>query len=654
MKGKHVADRNRPTLEEDRRVAFLREPLENCPIDSAQLEQFRLGKEGYLAGLAHELAHALQDETVSMSSFRRASSLDAKLAAHALIEGDAEVMALLVLARRRDVSPETAIQAQSYRLQYRALDAKEGAPNGITRLPPLARELVLFLYVDGARLALGLWRAGGIAALDRALASPPPSSVAVLHPQPWLDGWFVPPAPSPPGAIASGSLGALLLRLFLESCGGGSQVERLAHAYRGDAYVVRPLPHPAGRQLIWSMRWATPEAAIAAQKQLEKCPNTTVTVAPEDQVLTWRLGDRLWFVQGGTPAEREAAVAAIRDDDELRPVAGPRPLGDVHIPPPDSSGLVPPTKTVEGHRWTSRNLGLSAPLPDGVTVRPTPGIELLLVKPGAGAFVESVRTQVGPMLSPAEQQQAVDQAWRGLEWACLEPAFSDSLPRSCPAVADRANPVRSGAVHLGWAQGEELVERLGLQTLRQRVLPACGGRAVFLFKAWTTDDAGAAVLDAWERSIRPLDAQALVCARATSSPVAAAGPVTAVSEPGVASAREPEAAQLLQKACDGGAAAGCFYLALLYSKGEGVAKDAARAAVLYQKACDGGEAKACFNLGGLYSEGEGVAKDAARAAVLYQKACDGGEWKGCTNLGLLYGMARASRRTRPGRRCSTG
>lgn len=43
-----------------------------------------------------------------------------------------------------------------------------------------------------------------------------------------------------------------------------------------------------------------------------------------------------------------------------------------------------------------------------------------------------------------------------------------------------------------------------------------------------------------------------------------------------------------------------------------------------QKSCDDGNARACSDLGLLYTKGEGVPKDAARAAQLYQKACDAG------------------------------
>ena len=85
-----------------------------------------------------------------------------------------------------------------------------------------------------------------------------------------------------------------------------------------------------------------------------------------------------------------------------------------------------------------------------------------------------------------------------------------------------------------------------------------------------------------------------------------------------------KAAQLYQKACDGGNVGGCSNLGVLYENGRGVKQDYQKAAQLYQKACDGGIAKGCSNLGVLYGNGLSVNQDYQKAAQLFQKACDGG------------------------------
>jgi len=96
------------------------------------------------------------------------------------------------------------------------------------------------------------------------------------------------------------------------------------------------------------------------------------------------------------------------------------------------------------------------------------------------------------------------------------------------------------------------------------------------------------------------------------------------------------ALRLYHEACRLGAAAGCFNLGLMYERGDGVAKDTARAISLYRQTCDGGVAGGCSNLGIMYERGNGVAKDAARAVSLFRQACDGGDAPGCTNLGAMY------------------
>jgi TPR repeat protein len=53
------------------------------------------------------------------------------------------------------------------------------------------------------------------------------------------------------------------------------------------------------------------------------------------------------------------------------------------------------------------------------------------------------------------------------------------------------------------------------------------------------------------------------------------------------------ALELFHEACDGGAAAGCFNLALALEKGLGGKKDKAGAKELRTKACEGGHQPAC-------------------------------------------------------------
>jgi TPR repeat protein len=55
---------------------------------------------------------------------------------------------------------------------------------------------------------------------------------------------------------------------------------------------------------------------------------------------------------------------------------------------------------------------------------------------------------------------------------------------------------------------------------------------------------------------------------------------------------------MYQKACAGGAAAGCYELALLHEVGNGVARDHSKAVAFLQQACTAGIKDACAKLKG--------------------------------------------------------
>ena len=96
-----------------------------------------------------------------------------------------------------------------------------------------------------------------------------------------------------------------------------------------------------------------------------------------------------------------------------------------------------------------------------------------------------------------------------------------------------------------------------------------------------------------------------------------------------------KAAQLCQKACDGGEAVGCTALGFLYQNGQGVKQNYQKAAQLYQKACDSGEAGGCAILGVSYQNGQGVKQNFSTAKQYYGKACDLGLQLGCDNYRML-------------------
>jgi hypothetical protein len=88
-----------------------------------------------------------------------------------------------------------------------------------------------------------------------------------------------------------------------------------------------------------------------------------------------------------------------------------------------------------------------------------------------------------------------------------------------------------------------------------------------------------------------------------------------------------------------------FNLSAMYTRGEGVEKDAVQAVHWCRKAAEQGFAQAQYNLGCMYDErgdeyGEGVEKDAVQAAHWWQKAAVQEYAAAQYNLGLMYRVGK--------------
>lgn len=105
-------------------------------------------------------------------------------------------------------------------------------------------------------------------------------------------------------------------------------------------------------------------------------------------------------------------------------------------------------------------------------------------------------------------------------------------------------------------------------------------------------------------------------------------------------ADEKKATAFYLRACDLGSAIGCNNAGMRLEYGRGTAKDEATAAALYAKACDAGWPGACNNLGRMVINGWGVPKDEPRAVDLFRKGCGQGEVGACANLGWCYVRGR--------------
>lgn len=113
------------------------------------------------------------------------------------------------------------------------------------------------------------------------------------------------------------------------------------------------------------------------------------------------------------------------------------------------------------------------------------------------------------------------------------------------------------------------------------------------------------------------------------------------------------AKELWQTDCRAGNLQSCYELGIVYRDGEGVEPDRDRYLSLIQQACEGGIAVGCYQLGHEtmrpLEEGTGAvpSEERERGIAFYEKACGLGFSSGCTNLGLHLANGNAPEQDKP-------
>lgn len=132
--------------------------------------------------LAHELDHALQDQSYDLDKFEDVpeSEGDAALARQALVEGDGVVLMIEVMLARKNVAAPWRDPAVA-----RELSLAMAAPSGdlLDHAPLAVREALLFPYRAGFSFVASLRRKSSWAAIDAAFKRPPRSTEQILHPE---------------------------------------------------------------------------------------------------------------------------------------------------------------------------------------------------------------------------------------------------------------------------------------------------------------------------------------------------------------------------------------------------------------------------------------------------------------------------------------
>lgn len=183
--------------------------------------------------LVHELVHAWQDQHFDLNAlWEESDTLDEALAVRSLLEGDAQ----WVESRWVDAQPpgvEDEIE--------RAEDEGEGDDEEDSRARESLELFFSFPYALGEPFVSRLHDSGGIAAIDRAYANPPRSTLEIFRPSTYQAGLETenPPDPRAGGRVVDrGALGFVGLLIYLAENDAESAAFGILQQWRGDEYVT--------------------------------------------------------------------------------------------------------------------------------------------------------------------------------------------------------------------------------------------------------------------------------------------------------------------------------------------------------------------------------------------------------------------------------
>ncbi len=445
--------------------------------------------------LSHEIEHALQDQNFGFPDLNALPDDDQRLARIAVYEGDAMAVMAAVAARHahRPVKASLTMTADALRsIDTVQLLKLSGHSEQLINAPAVVREELTLPYLSGLSLVIEAFRRGGWPLVDRLFAHPPASTHQLLHPEAYFAGEWpakvaTPPAPPGTRVISTGRMGELGARLSLEQCVDPQVIKEFVAHWAGDAYAIVEGPDKQ-LGLVWSTAWSGDAAGnIANLLKLEQ--------SCWDDAGSGERGPTGWAMRGwsktftapgrvvlarGLEETEPAAKAAIAT--RVEPARVQKPLGEVGVP------AEAPRGRVEGGRFSSARLGLSAQVPEGYEANVTvPASELLLQRPGAFASLTFVPEPLTPDTAETFFQAAAAQLASG-------PLGGKSL-----VLAGRSHPLLLGEAvdERGWTID-------GGGKLRIDLVPMCGGKAYLSVVRAHSSESARVALDRFGASLQHL------------------------------------------------------------------------------------------------------------------------------------------------------
>jgi hypothetical protein len=448
--------------------------------------------------LAHEIAHSLQEQHLRVPDLKSMTEADTRLAAMAVLEGDAMLVMLGHTAFRRRIPLNRALSRAAVMVGEDALrqyTRASKADRALASAPPLLRERLTFPYMHGLTFIGDIWRAGGFALVNRVYEAPPTTTEQVLHPEKYLAGEGAvpvafPPAPTGYQAIASGRVGELQMRVILERCMSAVDARQAAAGWGGDAFSI-VLSQKDDAALLWSTTWDSENEAKEFHSALERYVSCTrqraqTHVMPLDDVIRAE-GRHVALLRGLPKAVADPLMAGLL---ALPGAAPPRvaPLGPVTIPPRKQRVATRPPYVSAGI-YVNERLGIMARVPPGAAVEmPTPvGVTFTVQEPPAIAGIQ--------LSDELVIDETVDEI-HGTLAAALQKAIGK---HELDYVGGRAIqlPALGGAIDRSWQV------RNTTAGMRAIVVPICNRTgSLVIWEIWT-DPTSADLLQRWLATVRP-------------------------------------------------------------------------------------------------------------------------------------------------------
>jgi hypothetical protein len=233
--------------------------------------------------LAHEVVHALQDQSYDLTKFEDVPSGegDAAQARHALVEGDGITLMFELLLARKGITPPWDSARLTNELAHQ-MDLPMG--DALDKAPLAIREMMLFPYRAGFTFVTTLRATKPWSAIDAAFKRPPKSTEQIIHPEKYLaDEEPVTVKLELPDLVHTTVWGELGFELFLRAHGIDAATAKLAAAGWGGDRVVATASFGAAK-LVWDSEIDAIEAYDAAQRALDD--TTYGAVAMKTDVIT--------------------------------------------------------------------------------------------------------------------------------------------------------------------------------------------------------------------------------------------------------------------------------------------------------------------------------------------------------------------------------